>query len=258
MRKITLLTLSMLAFAWFFTACNTDTPSQTEEKSIDESVENIGEELENIGDEIGQELESISEELQEKLNRVAEDAGEDAQDVSIELGDNFEEALSKVGKALDDLKDNEGKKVDPINFRDLQKLAPRRISGMKQSDDSGQTTGVLGFKISTSKVVYEDGAKKIELNIADTGGLGLAVSKMADWSTLEVDKESRDGYERTFDYKGHKAYEKYDSKRDRGEFKMIVADRFVVSLDGWDVEEGELKKAIRRIDIDDLEDMAAN
>ena len=70
---------------------------------------------------------------------------------------------------------------------------------------------------------------------------------MAAWSNVEVDRESEDGYERTTTIDGHKAYEKYDSKTQRGEYSVIVDDRFIVTMEARNVDEDDFKDAFRQI-----------
>lgn len=51
---------------------------------------------------------------------------------------------------------------------------------------------------------------------------GLAGMTAFAWSWAEIDKESDDGFERTFEYKGHKAYEKYDTNYKNGEYRYLL------------------------------------
>jgi len=80
---------------------------------------------------------------------------------------------------------------------------------------------------------------------------------LAAWSKLDVDRETDDGYERTTTFDGHKAYEKYNDKRKRGEINLIVNSRFIVQVEGRGVEMDELKRAIKKIDLDDLAKLKA-
>ena len=112
-------------------------------------------------------------------------------------------------------------------------------------------------KISTAKGEYRDeDGQRIEVTIADAGGISMAIMGMAAWSMAEIDRESDSEIERTTTYKGHKAFEKYNKDSRRGEKALIVKDRFVVTVNGRDIDMKDLDRALDRIDIDDLEDMA--
>ena len=96
----------------------------------------------------------------------------------------------------------------------------------------------------------------MQINIADVGASPMVLMGMAAWSNLEFERDSDEGYERTTTIDGHKAYEKYDSDRENGQIALIVNNRFLVSVEGRNVSEKELKSALKRIDLDDLEKLS--
>lgn len=71
----------------------------------------------------------------------------------------------------------------------------------------------------------------------------------------EIDKETDEGYEKTFTYKGNKGYEKYNNKYQNGEISVLVAKRFVVEINGKNVSMDEMKYSLDMIDIGKLESM---
>ena len=60
---------------------------------------------------------------------------------------------------------------------------------MERTKNEGETTGAMGFKVSTAKASFKDGDKRIEIEIIDVGGIGMAAMGMAAWSMAEIDKE---------------------------------------------------------------------
>ena len=138
--------------------------------------------------------------------------------------DNVADAVNQMQDALKEM--NDGKEVEVVNFRDLKELLPNKIAGIPQTNTGGETTGGFGIKVSNAEGEYEEGDKRIEMNIMDTGGLGAAMMSFAAWSTIEVDREDDNGYERTTMVDGHKAFEKYEKNSGRYELAMIVDDRF--------------------------------
>lgn len=162
----------------------------------------------------------------------------------------MEGAIGNLGDAISSLKKKHNiEEKEPVNFRDMKEILPNDLGGMEQTDNEGQTSGIMGFKFSTAKATYEEDKAKLEVKIIDIAGIGKLASKMADWSTLDIDKESKNGYERTTTIDGHKAYEKYDANRQKGKVAMIIDDRFIVDLEGRNVTEKQLRNAIEDINI---------
>lgn len=155
--------------------------------------------------------------------------------------------------------DGDGETVETVDFRMLRDLLPDDLEEFDRTDISGEKTGMGGFRISTAEAEYrdeDDSSRRITLQITDAGGMGRIVMMGAAWTKFEVDKESSDGYERTTEYEGYPAYEKFRSgDRPQAEIQLVVGDRFFVSADGQNVEMDDLKDAIEDLDLDDLEDM---
>ncbi len=212
---------------------------------------------------------SLSKEKEEEKVEIEYDSDSD-EDMSIHI-DSEEEGDIKINidmkdpaKALegladkmedfaDKLQNGDGESVEVINFRELKEMLPSRAAGMRLDDSSGETSGALGFKISTATGEYRDDDQKIEITIADVGASPMVLMGMAAWSNVEFERDSDEGYERTTTIEGHKAYEKYDSEREDGQISLIINKRFLVNIEGRNVSEKDLKSALKRIDIDDLE-----
>lgn len=147
-------------------------------------------------------------------------------------------------------------KKDPVNFRDLKAMLPEKIAGMQRVDESGETTGVMGFTISQAEAVYQgDDGKRIELNIADTGGITMAKMGLAAWTSVTIDREDSNGFERTTTINGHKALEKYSKSDKRGSISIMVDERFVITAEGNGVEMDELREAIDALQISRLREL---
>ena len=152
-----------------------------------------------------------------------------------------------------------GRVTETVDFRALRDLLPEALRGMERTDASGEKTGMGGFNISRAEGQYrdaDDASRRIELQITDAGGFGRMMMFGAAWMQMEVDRESSSGYERTTEFEGFPALEKYQGgDRPRSELQVVVGDRFFVSATGQNVEMDELKAAVRAIDLGDLEDL---
>uniref|UniRef100_A0A832G872 Lipoprotein n=1 Tax=Ignavibacterium album TaxID=591197 RepID=A0A832G872_9BACT len=167
--------------------------------------------------------------------------------------ENFAESMKNLSESF-----NEGKKVNPVDFRDLKSLLPEQIGTLKRTNASGEKSSAMGINISKADADYreEQGNKRIDIEITDLGSVtGLSAFAAYGWYMTEIDKETDDGYEKTFTYKGNKGYEKYNNKYQNGDISVLVAKRFVVEINGDNVSMDEMKAALDMIDIGKLEGM---
>ena len=187
---------------------------------------------------------TAEEKAADKINEGVDKLTDGIDDVAKGVEGGLAGALNQLEDAVGNLQEEAGTKKKPLNFRKLKELLPESASGFTRTKSSGESTGMAGFNVSTAKAKYENGDKKIDVDIVDAGGLGTAMMGLAAWSMVEVDKESDDGFERTTTYKGNKAFEKCNGNR--CEFSVFVAKRFIMTVKG---RGGDLK-------MDDLHDVA--
>jgi hypothetical protein len=149
-------------------------------------------------------------------------------------------------------------KMALVDFRALKALLPESVGGLKRVSATGEKGAALGFGASHAEGKYRgDGNSKLRIKIVDTAGLGgMAVAALG-LATVEVDKETETGYERTTVIGGHKAFEKYDTRSKRGEVKVLVGNRFILEVDGDELPMEALKDAAGKIDPAKLQALAA-
>ena len=169
-----------------------------------------------------------------------------------EAQESLEDAMNKMAQAFGEAA-NDGEKVETIDFRDIKETLPGRLLGMEQTDISGEKNGAFGFSVSQAEATYEEDDRSIEVIIVDGGNVGLAKMGVAAWATVEVDKESKNGFERTTKIEGYKAFEKYDSRKEEAELIWLYKDRFIITLKGEGVDGDDLRRALKRIDYEDLD-----
>ena len=161
------------------------------------------------------------------------------------------EALQKIADKAEEMKDKPP--VEPVDFRSLRDLLPSKAGGLAQTEATGEKNGAMGFTISQAEAQYSSDEANIEVKILDTGGVGgFALMGLAAWTMMSVDKETATGYEKTTKIAGHKAYEKYDNNAKNGEVNLMVADRFVVTVQGQGVTMSQLKDTVDEIDLKKL------
>ncbi len=188
---------------------------------------------------------------QKKMEEMAQQAGE--------AGKALQQGAQGMTEALKGLSDaaNTGAKVEPVDFRELKALLPEKIGAIAREGAEGEKVAAMGVHVSQAHANYTstDGAR-ITVTISDMGNVsGLVGMATMAWAFAEVDKESDAGYEKTTTFDGHKAFEKYDNQGRSGELNILVEKRFVVSIEGSDVDMSALKEAARSIDLGKLASM---
>jgi len=165
------------------------------------------------------------------------------------------EALQQFADKAKDMQNKEP--VDPIDFRKLKELLPEEISGFKRTEASGEKSGAMGFTISTAEARYKgDDDASVKVEIFDTGGVaGVATMALASWTMADIDKETETGYEKTTKLEGYKAFEKYNSQSKSGELNVLVADRYVVNVNGNNITVEQLKSILANLNLAKLADL---
>lgn len=222
MRKTTFLALTFVLISSFiFFSCGSDPASKSEKSDDNGDRVNI-----SIGGEDGFHL------------KVKDD---DGKNVNLDLdGDDLEKGINQLINSED---------LELVNFREMKALLPSSLRGMERTSFDGQKSGIGKLKAATAEAVYENGDEEIKISLVDVGGLGMMMSTMAGWANVDVDNESDHGYERTTTIDGYKAFQSYDTDSKSGSVAMIVEDRIIVAIDGDNVTEKQLKKALNTISL---------
>ncbi|MDZ7316417.1 MAG: hypothetical protein ONA69_03940 [candidate division KSB1 bacterium] len=163
-----------------------------------------------------------------------------------------DEAVDKLKSIKNAVKDE--LKIEPIDYEKLKSVLPKRFKGLKRTDLFGERASAFGLKISYARAEYR-GKKggRVRIKVTDTGNVRkLAATAMAAWLTADIQRRSDDGFERTFEYQGHRAFAKYSKSKEAGELKVLVADRFLVEIEGKGVEMETVTAAMKKIKIKKL------
>lgn len=161
------------------------------------------------------------------------------------------EALQKIADEAEQMS-KEGPK-ETIDPKLLKELLPTSADGLKRTEASSEKNAAMGFGVSTAKGVYtSNNGESIDVNIVDCAGTGIALMGMAAWSMSSIDKETEHGYEKTTEYEGHKAFEKYDSQSKHGEIAVLIVNRYLVEVEGNNVSIDKIKSVLKDIDLDKL------
>jgi hypothetical protein len=123
-----------------------------------------------------------------------------------------------------------GKAADPVSFRELQTAFPT-VNGWTMDKPKGERmTSPVAY--SESETRYRNGDAQIEVKIVDSAFQQLLVAPWAMFLAAGYEKETDDGYEKSTTLNGHPGFEKWNDRRKSGELNLVVAKRFLVSVEG--------------------------
>jgi hypothetical protein len=137
-----------------------------------------------------------------------------------------------------------------VDFRDLKALLPADLGALKRKSANGEKQSTFGMTIASAEGRYSDDAEQtITIKLSDIGGAAMMGAMQFGWASMEVDKETDTGFERTTTIAGHKALEKYDTEEKRGETQVMVNKRFMLEVDGNGVTAEAIKAAVGKVDL---------
>jgi len=147
-----------------------------------------------------------------------------------------------------------GKRVDPVAIDQLKTFVPDSFAGLAKASSSAEKNGIAGLMVSKAEARYEDGAKRVTLDISDTGGVS-GLMGLATWVGVEGEREDENGSEKTQKVGGRIMHEKRSKTGGSNEFGLVLGERFIVSATGHGVTVDELKAAIGNLDLAKLESL---
>lgn len=199
---------------------------------------------------VGCSRKSEEEQVQETAKKL-EEAGQSFSEAMQEGGGDFGEAMKKMQEAM---KASGG--VEPVNFRKLKELLPEKFANYRRVSIRGEKSGMFGMKVSFAEAEYEnDEGGRIEIKITDTGTMRgfAAMGASYAWSMAEIDRESDEGYERTVEFEGYRAFEKMNYSSKQAQLSVIVGSRFIVDANGWNTKMDHIREGVKATNLDELE-----
>lgn len=167
-------------------------------------------------------------------------------------------ALEKAAKQMEQAANSGGDvninlNATPADMEKLKALLPDSLAGLPRTEIS--TGGAAGMGGATA--VYEAGDKRLEVSIMDMGAMG-ALGGMAGAFNATSSKETADSYERTHMVDGRMTVEKFSRGDKTATYGMLVANRFMLNVDGRNASPDEVKAAVNAIGVARVEAAAKN
>lgn len=158
------------------------------------------------------------------------------------------EAMQKWQNTVKDLNQIGGM---PVNWRDLVKFIPDKIgdfTAIGEVDGSTHTTG--NMKVTTLKRSYQAGDRKLEFKIVDAFMTPMLRAPFAVATMIQED--SSKGYRKGISIEGEKAIAEWRAPSKFSNINILVADRFLVTLNVSNASIGDAEKLAAHIDINGL------
>ncbi|MEW7293046.1 hypothetical protein [Aquimarina sp. 2304DJ70-9] len=174
--------------------------------------------------------------------------------------------VSELNKIADEAEkiEEEGEKLlkaTPISNTELKTLLPESLSGYPRKKFSIGNQFMADVAMAEAEYENEDG-NIISLSIIDgageTGSAMIALSRLG--FARDFEEQTNTGYKKSITINGYKAIEEvekneYDDSED-SKIDVMVANRFIVSLEGSNVALQKIKKAIDELDLKTLKQKA--
>ena len=178
--------------------------------------------------------EKAAEELKKAAEAMGDAAAKAGSAAAAQGTTDMAKAMAGMAAAMGG-KTADGKPIEPVAFQTLQTAFPE-VSGWEMQKPRGEKMN-SPIAFSTSKVNYRNGEQRIELEITDTAQAAMMLGPLRMMVAAGYSRETSDGYEKATTFGSYPAVEKWDADRKRGEFTVVVGDRFVVKADGRDVND---------------------
>jgi len=187
----------------------------------------------------------------EQLQKTAEELGTNADDMQ-KGAEQMAKGLEEMARGLNG-GDPNVKQVEPVSFRDLQTVMPE-VAGWERTNPTGEKM-TAPFAFSQASVTYRKGEAEVEAKVMDSGFNQLLFAPFSMMLAAGYEKETADGFERSLVIDGNPGWEKWDKDTRNGELSVVVAKRFLVQLEGRDIEDVKVLREV--LDRTDLKKLAA-
>jgi hypothetical protein len=146
-----------------------------------------------------------------------------------------------------------GGKVEALPPDRIKALLPDSLAGMPRKSIEAERNSALGIQVSRSEAQYGgDDGSSLRVEVTDVGNAqGLML--LAGWTSIETDKESDSGFEKTYRKDGRLVHEQWDKVAQTGKYSVVLGERFIAEVSGRAANLDQLKQALSGVDLAALE-----
>lgn len=140
--------------------------------------------------------------------------------------------------------------VTPISFKELLDYLPQPPQGWTAAKATGETNSFGGYSISQVNQTYTQGDRRIEVSIYDWAFNSALLTPFL--LSTEFSQESTEGYNKGIKINDIPGREEYSYASKQGSLNLLVNSRFLVQIDGKNIEDVELREWWQRLDYQSL------
>ncbi len=138
-----------------------------------------------------------------------------------------------------------------IAAQTLKAALPETMSSLPRTGLEVHDGAALGLPTSQASAQYGNDSKQVRLEIVDAGGLGqMALMAMG---LAQGEKEDQTSAEKTWQEGGRTLHQRYEKDGSHAEFKTILKNGLVVSVEGDNVNIKDLRSLASQVDLNSLE-----
>ncbi|MEL6927596.1 MAG: hypothetical protein AAFO95_03050 [Cyanobacteria bacterium J06600_6] len=148
----------------------------------------------------------------------------------------------------DDLANREP--VQPVSFKELLDYLPQTPQGWDALEPEGETNSFGDYSISQVSRAYTQDNKKMEVSIFDWAFNSALYTPFI--LSTEFSQESTTGYNKGIKINDMPGREEYTYQNKKGSLNLLVNSRFLVRIEGQNIEDRELREWWQRLDSNSL------
>ncbi len=162
------------------------------------------------------------------------------------------ESIDKIGLSEPKIASNDRERdsQEPISFQELIDYLPPAPEGWTAAKPKGEKNSLGDYSVSQVRQTYTNGDKKITVGIFDWS-FGSALSLPFSLAN-EFSRESTEGYNKGIEIDGVPGRAEYSYESRQGSLNLLVDSRFLVQIDGTNIDDSELREWWRLIDLQSL------
>lgn len=177
---------------------------------------------------------------------------EEAQQAAEAAADDMAKGLEGLARAMEGAAGGgETAPVDPVSFRDLETTLPAVAGWERETPRGERMTSPIPFSQSETSYARDDA--RVDVKVVDSGFNQLLMAPWAMFLAAGYERETSDGFERSLEIDGHPGFERWTAGDRSGELNLVVAKRFLVTIEGRDIDDPKvLHEFARALDLSRL------
>ncbi len=165
------------------------------------------------------------------------------------------EAGKAVAEALGALAGLAGGR-EPVSAAMLKEMLPETLGDLKRESFETKDGSAMGIKGSMAEAVYKAGERRVEIKIADTGGLAGLMS-LAGWVNVTGEKDNSSMTEKVYKQGNRTVREQVNKGSNDVEYSLVLANGVMVEVEGAGMNLAAARKIAESLPLAKLEAIGA-